>query len=119
LLDVAAGTERSPFPGDEDCPNAFIFVTTDQSLQQLDRQFFIERIVGFWPIERDPADAVADFEEHYRFGLRGHGFHPQFGEMGISARGELRSMSRATMCRMIQRYLPESGSREPRARCVR
>ena len=35
-------------------------------------------------VEGDPADAVADFEEHYRFGLRGHVFHPMFGGIGIS-----------------------------------
>jgi len=51
LRDVAAGTERRPFPGDDDCPNGLTFVTTDQSLQQLRRHFFIEPIVGFWPLK--------------------------------------------------------------------
>jgi hypothetical protein len=70
------GTEGRSFPGDNDCSNALIFVTTDQSFQQLHRQFSIEGIIGFWPIEGDPADTIGNFEEHYWLSLRGHGFHP-------------------------------------------
>jgi hypothetical protein len=101
LADVAARAERGAVAGDGHGANLGVLVAADDGIQQPLRHIRIERIVGFRPIEGDPADVAGDVGENRDIALRGHGVPPCRAVIVMSAPAELRSMSRATIWRMI------------------